>query len=144
MKVKFKYDNLEFDFDVNSLEDLFDQSTLIRSTIFTMSDEEIKKTLEIYKNKAQNCATDNVSKSNNKNVSPKGKNTTEGQKQAKNEEPEVVIEMITPGQKNYMEKLGVPYDDTLTKEEAIIRINDFKRARGWKIEYDPTQKLEKD
>lgn len=140
MKVKFNYKNLEFEFEAESLEDLFAQSTLVKSTIFAMSDEEIEQSLEIYKNKAQNSSSNNVSKSDNKNICPEDKNTTEDQKQAKNEEPEVVEELMTEGQKGYMDKLGIPYDETLTKKEAIIRINDFKRAHGWKIEYDPTEK----
>lgn len=51
-----------------------------------------------------------------------------------NNEPQVqeepVIEYATPGQKNYMIKLGIPFNDYTTKIEAMDLIKQYKIVHG--------------
>ena len=50
------------------------------------------------------------------------------QKQGIQEQP--VVEYASEGQKKYMAKLGIEFDETTTKIEAIDLINGYKIAHG--------------
>ena len=44
--------------------------------------------------------------------------------------PQPVVEYATPGQRDYMTKLGIPFNDYTTKIEAIDMINNWKTQHG--------------
>ena len=41
-----------------------------------------------------------------------------------------VVELASDGQRRYMDKLGIPWNETTTKQEAIKLLDDYKRAHG--------------
>ena len=41
-----------------------------------------------------------------------------------------VVELASDGQRRYMDKLGIPWNERTTKQEAIKLLDDYKRAHG--------------
>ena len=113
MKIKFKYGNIECEGEVETLEDINAFGRLARIAAYNMRTEDIEKSFQFYSQTA--TETDETHKAN-KNISPK-------------------VELATEGQKNYMDKVGLEYDETTTKIEAMDIIAAWKEENNIPTQY---------
>lgn len=82
---------------------------MIKLTLADLNAKEVEKSVEIYSKK----------KSDNEEIQ-----FQQVQQSPSGDEP------ASEGQKRYMDKLGIEYDETTSKYEAIDMINDYKRAHN--------------
>lgn len=137
MKITFNYKGIIFEDIVENYDDVNMFGKLVRSAAFALDYNDIDKSVEIYKEKTQEAPKptkeDRKAQLKREMEEAYRKNVAACKKQAAayNAEPvDVKEELASEGQKKYMDKLGIDYDENTTKIEAIDLINDYKRANN--------------
>ena len=107
-KIIFTNDkNIRMEAICNDENERKDAVKMIKLTLADLNSKEVEKSVEIYSKK----------KSDNNNE-------TTVQPSPSGDEP------ASEGQKRYMDKLGIEYDEMTSKYEAIDLINNYKRAHN--------------
>lgn len=125
MNITYVYNNIKFEATVNSKDELYQNIAMIKSTIYNLSDEEIQASLSHYTTITQNHKTAPETK---REVQSKPQVPLTPVQDATMEEVyQAVFEpLASDAQKKYMDKLGISYDNTTTKGQAIDLINEWK------------------
>lgn len=152
MKLIYKYnDQITIESEFTNIEEKNFQIKLLKYTIVDLDQDNLETSLQIYR-EARDEASKTAQKSNEKSTANKRskaapKRATDVQKPIKVEELTKEVadkvfdeEPASPSQCAYMKKLGIKFEPGITKIEAINKINEYKRANGWRVEYDPTEK----
>jgi len=105
MELKITYGNgknLKLEATFTTEEERRDAVKMIKKTLVDLGDKDVQKSMEIYQKAAEQNYKEN--------------------------EEEKTIEYASEGQKRYMDKLGIQYNEKTTKIEAIDLINQWKIA----------------
>lgn len=137
MRIHFTYGKLNFEDEVETIEEYNLFEKIVKKAIYGLSDEDIATTMDIYrkndktkKNKPQPKAEPNHFKDNSEPVA-----TVE----TVNYNDDAALEQIfikpqdepaSEKQREYMRKLGIQFDENISKTGAMDLIAEWKKARN--------------